>query len=373
MTIFDVPLEELRRRTSIKWTRFEPDVIPMFVAEMDVRTPRPIVEALQHAMDEGDFGYPEEPLYQESYVDFAKWRWGWETEANNFITSGDVMQGMRYALEASSERGDKVVFNPPIYPPFRQITDATKRTPVEVPLIDDRLDLEGLERAFADGAKVFLLCSPHNPTGTIHTRDELTTVAELAKQHGVTVISDEIHSPFAGEEFTPFLSLPNLGKAFLSTSAAKAFNLAGLKAGLLAASEESQETLAELPSYVHEATSHLGVIGHSAGLTHCRDWLLELQAEVAANKQFFAELIKERIPELTYEPSQGTYLAWLDCSPLGLENPAEFFHEQARVRFNFGTDFAPESQQFARVNLATSRDIIDEAVKRMRDALIARG
>lgn len=373
MPIFDCTLDELRRRTSIKWSRFEPDVIPMFVAEMDVRTPAPIAEALQATIGEGDFGYPEQPLYQESFVDFAKWRWGWETSADRFITTGDVMQGLRYALEAATEPGDGVVFNPPIYPPFRQITAATHRTAVEVPLVDDRLDLEGLEQAFADGAKAFMLCSPHNPTGTIHTRDELARVAELAKRHDVTMLVDEIHAPFAGEEFTPFLSVPDVGKAFLSTSAAKAFNLAGMKAGLLTASEASKPTLDALPSYVHEATSHIGVIAHSAGLKHCREWLAELQQEIASNKQYFSELLAERIPELSHEPSEGTYLAWLDCSPLGLEDPCAFFHEQARVRFQSGSDFAPEAQQFVRVNLATSRSIIDEAVARMSSALRARG
>ena len=365
MTIFDLTIDELRRRTSIKWTRWEPDVIPMFVAEMDTRMPEAVTEALTRAIADGDTGYPEQPIYEEAYADFASWRWGWDADPSTFRTSGDVMQGMRHALEAATDPGDGVVFNPPIYPPFRSIIDATGRRPVEVPLVDDRLDLERLARAFADGARAYLLCSPHNPNGTVFTRAELEQVAELARAHDVTVIVDEVHAPFNGPEFTPYLALENVGKAILSTSAAKAFNLAGLKAGLLAASPDSLPALRSMPDLVGEATSHLGVIAHTAGLDGARDWIVEAQAEIEANKRLFARLVDERLPALRYEPSRGTYLAWLDCTPLGLAHPGRHFHEEARVRFNFGDDFGSQYSQWVRVNLATAPAIIEEAVEKL--------
>lgn len=369
MTVFDCPLEELRRRTSIKWTRWEPDVLPMFIAEMDCRMPEPIARRLQEAMATGDTGYPEQPIYQEAYADFARWRWGWDVDTDRFTTSGDVMQGMRYTLELVTEPGDGVVINPPIYPPFRQIIDHTRRQQVEVPLVDGRLDLDGMERAFADGARAALLCSPHNPTGTVHTREELTALAELGVQYDVTIIVDEIHSPFNGKEFTPFLSLPDVGKAVVSTSGAKAFNLAGLKAGLLIASDESLDVLGRLPSYVGEAMSHFGAIAHATGLTECRDWLVEAKEEIDANKRLFADLLAEHIPQLTYTPSEATYLAWLDCSALGVPDPGRFFHEEGRVRFNLGSEFASETATWVRINLATSQDMIREAVARMEGAV----
>nr|WP_108870783.1 aminotransferase class I/II-fold pyridoxal phosphate-dependent enzyme [Tessaracoccus timonensis] len=372
MAIFDVPLDELRGRTSIKWTRFEPDVLPMFVAEMDCRVPEPVVQRIEQALRDGDTGYPEQPIYREAFADFAEWRWGWVPNLANATRSGDVMQGMRYAIEAVTRPGDPVVFNPPIYPPFRQIIDGTARTPVEVPLVDDRLDLDGLERAFADGARAYLLCSPHNPNGTVHTRDELAQVAQLARRHDVTVIVDEIHAPFNGEEFTPFLALDDPGKAIVSTSAAKAFNLAGLKAGLLFASDEVAHALQRMPSYVGEAMSHFGALAHTAALTHCREWIVELQGELAHNRRLFADLVGEHLPMLRYEPAEGTYLAWLDCTPLDIDNPGAFFHEQGRVRFNFGADFAPETSQWVRVNLATSPEIIEEGVRRMSSAVALR-
>ncbi|WP_297741433.1 MalY/PatB family protein [uncultured Tessaracoccus sp.] len=372
MAIFDVPLDELRRRTSIKWTRFEPDVLPMFVAEMDCRVPEPVAQRIEQALRDGDTGYPEQPIYREAFADFAEWRWGWTPNLANATRSGDVMQGMRYAIEAVTAPGDRVVFNPPIYPPFRQIINGTARTPVEVPLVDDRLDFDGLDHAFADGARAYLLCSPHNPNGTVHTLEELAQVAELARRHDVTVIVDEIHAPFNGAEFTPFLALDDPGKAIVSTSAAKAFNLAGLKAGLLFASDAAADALHRMPSYVGEAMSHFGALAHTAALTHCREWLVELQGELERNRRLFADLLSEHLPMLRYEPAEGTYLAWLDCTPLGIDSPGALFHEQGRVRFNFGADFAPETAQWVRVNLATSREIIEEGIRRMSVAVNVR-
>lgn len=371
MTIFDVPLAQLRRRTSVKWARFEPDVLPMFVAEMDCRVPEPVIERVERALRDGDTGYPEQPIYREAFADFAQWRWGWTPNIANATRCGDVMQGLRYALEAVTDVNDKVVINPPIYPPFRQIIAGTRRTAVEVPLRDDRLDLAGLERAFADGARAYLLCSPHNPNGTVHTRDELAQVAQLARRYDVTVLVDEIHAPLSGREFTPYLSLDNPGKAILSTSAAKAFNLAGIKASLLFASDDAADALRRLPVYAAEAMSHLGAIAHATALNECRDWIVELQTEIEQHRRLFAELVREQLPMLHYEPAAGTYLAWLDCSPLGVPEPGRLFHEQGRVRCNFGAEFAPEHAQWVRVNLATSPELIAEGVRRMAAAVTA--
>lgn len=366
--VFDLTQAQLRKRTSIKWTRFPADVLPMFVAEMDCELPPTVAERLRRAIADGDTGYPEQPVYQEAYADFARWRWAWDADPSMAVTTGDVMQGMRFALEACTEPGDAVVFNSPIYSPFRETILGTARRGVDVALVDDRLDLDGLERAFADGAKAFLLCSPHNPNGTVHTREELTAVADLAERHGVTVISDEIHAPFNGEEFTPYLSL-DVDRAFVATSAAKAFNLAGLKAGLLFASDAERGRLDGLPPYAHEATSHFGAMAHAEALTSAREWLLDASREIAENKRLFSDLLGQHLPQLSYTPSEGTYLAWLDCSPLALEHPGQHFHERGRVRFNFGETFSPAHRQWVRLNLAASQSTIGEGIRRMKLSL----
>ncbi|MEO7588486.1 MAG: aminotransferase class I/II-fold pyridoxal phosphate-dependent enzyme [Arachnia sp.] len=375
MPLFDVPLDDLRRRTSIKWRRFAPDVLPMFVAEMDVHLAAPVAERLQRAITDGDTGYPELPLYQEAFASFAEWMWGWSLDPTaDMSLAGDVMSGMRELLLAITQPGDAVVINPAIYPPFRLICHTTGRPLLEVPMrADGRLDLAGLEEAFsgARGPKpaAYLLCSPHNPHGTIHTRDELAVVAQLAEKYSVTVISDEIHAPVAGSAHVPFVTLPGAERSFVVTSASKSWNLAGLKAGLIVAGPEVRDVVHGLPAHVAESVSHLGVLSHAAALTDARDWLQELTVEIAQNKVHFAEELARQLPACPYEPSEGTYLAWLDCSALGLEFPAARFHEVGRVRFGFGTDYDPAATQHIRVNLGTSRDLITEGVRRMAASL----
>lgn len=346
----------------------------MFVAEMDVFLAEPVAARLQQAIVDGDTGYPELPLYQEAFASFAHWMWGWEPDRASMLLVGDVMSGMRELLLATTQPGDAVVINPAIYPPFRAVCLGSGRPILEVPMGDDsRLDLDGLEEAFAGGRgprpTAYLLCSPHNPHGTVHTREELAAVAGLAARYDVTVISDEIHAPLAGPEHVPFVTLPGAEQSFVVTSASKSWNLAGLKAGLIIAGPQARTNLEPLPVHVPESVSHLGVLAHSAALMEARDWVVELNAEIAENKVHFADELKRLIPELSYKPSAGTYLAWLDCSPLGLASPAARFHEVGRVRFGPGTDYDPLATQHVRVNLGTSKSLITEGVLRMAASL----
>lgn len=373
MPLFDVSLEDLRRRTSIKWRRFAPDVLPMFVAEMDVHLAPPIAERLRRAIDDGDTGYPELPFYEEAFASFADWMWDWSPEPADMLLAGDVMSGMRELLLATTEAGDAVVVNPAVYPPFRQVCRNAERPILEVPMDNGRLDLDGLEEAFSGARgprpKAYFLCSPHNPHGTVHTREELGVVAALAGTHGVTVISDEIHAPLAGPEHVPFTTLPGAERSFVVTSASKSWNLAGLKAGLLVAGTQARGVLDSLPAHVPETASHLGVLAHSTALDEAREWLQELTIEIARNKTHFAAEIERQLPACSYEPSLGTYLAWLDCAPLGLESPARQFHEVGRVRFGPGTDYDRDATQHVRVNLGTSTELITEGVRRMAASL----
>ncbi|WP_197511483.1 MalY/PatB family protein [Tessaracoccus coleopterorum] len=317
------------------------------------------------ALRQGDTGYPELPAYQEAMSDFAQWQWGWTFDPADATLVTDVVTGMRDALEAVSRPGDGVVINPPIYPPFRGVSH--DRRIIEVPMVDGRLDVEGLEEAFrTQRPAAFLLCSPHNPEGTIHTRAELEAVAQMAAQYNVAVISDEIHAPLAGSAHVPYLAVEGAGNAVIVTSASKSFNLAALKSGLIIGDAGIR---ANLRPMVSDGASYFGVLAHSAALTHGRGWLAEASAEIAGNKALFADLLRRHLPEIDHSPSEGTYLAWVDCSPLGLSNPGEHFHRVGRVRFNFGSEFAQETASFVRVNLATSHEIIEEAVRRMADSV----
>ena len=363
-------LDELRRRTSTKWTEYDADVLPLWVAEMDVALAGPVREALERAVNLGDTGYPGRNAYAEALGAFVEDRFGWSgfDPARTSLVA-DVMTGAMEAVKVLSEAGDAVVVNPPVYPPFFGFLEATGRRVLEVPLRHGRLDLDGLAQTFADRRPaVFFLCSPHNPTGTVHTADELAAVARLADEHHVRVVADEIHAPLvlAGAEFTPYLSVPGSATGFSVMSASKAWNLAGLKAAVLVAGPDAAEDLARLPWVVSHGPTHLGVIAHTAALAQGREWLDDLRDGLQENRTLLGTLLAKHLPEASFTPPQATYLAWLDCTRLSLgTDPSRFFLERARVAVNEGPTFGAGGAGHVRLNYATSQAILAEAVERM--------
>jgi cystathionine beta-lyase len=364
-------LDDLRTRTSIKWRMYPPDVLPLWVAEMDAMPAPPVVEALEDALRRGDIGYPPlDTSYAEALADVARRRWGWEPDVTATQTVADVLTGVHHALAALSSPGDVVLVPSPVYPPLLDFTAEMDRRVVPVPLTaEGRLDLDAIGAAM-DGARVLLLCSPHNPTGTVHTAEELRSVAALAEEHGVDVVVDEIHALLVpeGETFTPYLSVSERG--LVVTSASKAFNLAGLKAGVIVAGPRSRDVVAGLPHSLGYGVSHLGAIAHMAAWRHGDEWIDSVNAAVASNAVLLGELLAERLPSVGYRPPQATYLAWLDCTALGLgDDPADVFLERGRVALNAGAAFGIGGAGHVRLNLAASRATLAEAVDRMAAAL----
>jgi cystathionine beta-lyase len=372
-------LEQLRRRTSVKWRTFPEDVLPLWVAEMDVPLAEPVARALTAAVALGDTGYPTGTAYAEALAEFARKRWGWGGLAvKHTAIVPDVMLGVVEMLKLVSGPGDPVVVNCPVYPPFYQFVATMGRPILEAPLdADGRLDPAVLEDAFqraaqGSGRPVYLLCSPHNPTGTVHTAAELTDVARLARAYGVRVVADEIHAPIVagGASFVPYLSVPGAENGLSLMSASKAWNLAGLKAALAVAGPEAAGDLARLPEEVSHGPSHLGIIAHTAALRDGGDWLDAVLSGLDDNRRLLADLLSEHLPAVRYAPAQGTYLAWLDCRELGLgDDPADVFLRRGRVALNCGTHFGTGGTGFVRMNLATSPELITEAVRRMAAAL----
>ena len=371
-------LAELRRRTSVKWRRYPPDVLPLWVAEMDTALAAPIAEALTEALAIGDTGYPEGTVYAEAFAEFASRRWGWDFDVAACANVPDVMMGIVAVLELVTGRGDPVVINSPVYPPFYGFLRYMDRQVIEAPLnVEHRIDLAALDAAFARAVAggrraAFLVCSPHNPTGTVHTSVELSAVAELAERRGVRVVADEIHAPIVYPEsrHVPYLSLAGTESAFALLSASKAWNLAGLKAALAVAGTGATEDLARMPQEVRHGPSHLGIIAHVAALRHAGRWLDGLLGGLDANRTLLAELLAEHLPSVGYRQPQGTYLAWLDCRALTLgDDPAAVFLERGRVALNSGTSFGTGGAGHARLNLATSAEILGEAVVRMASAV----
>jgi cystathionine beta-lyase len=378
MPLLSLPLDELRARTSLKWRVYEPNVLPMWVAEMDVAVHPAVRDAVHAAVEGNDTGYPYGTAYAEAFAAMALARWDWRIDAPaQARRAGDVMNSILAVLESCTSPGDAVVINPPVYPPFRQVIAGYRRRIVEAPLTGaGRLDLSTLEAAFAgpDRPTAYLLCSPHNPTGVVHTEDELVSVMDLATRHGVQVIVDEIHAPLVdpGIAFVPLLAVPGGEAAVSVTSAGKTWNLAAFKAGLIVAGTAATHLLSALPPLAQQSTGHLANIAHTAALTSAQDWVDEIVVEIAANKRLLADQLAAHLPDVRYVPAEGTYLAWVDCSGLGLPDPARHFLEQGRVAFSPGLNFARDAQQWVRVNLACSPELVVEGVRRMAGAVAGR-
>ncbi|MFI1800301.1 MalY/PatB family protein [Streptomyces sp. NPDC020379] len=372
-------LAELRLRTSTKWTAYPPDVLPLWVAEMDTPVAEPVVRAVTRAMERGDTGYAGGTEYARALDAFARERWGWDgVVAERTAIMPDVMLGVVEILKLITSPGDAVVVNSPVYPPFYAFVEHLDRRIVEAPLDEaGRIDPATLEPACREAVRggrraAYLLCSPHNPTGTVHTARELAAVAELTAGHGVRVVVDEIHAPLvlAGTRFVPYLSVPGAESAFSMMSASKAWHLAGLKAALAVAGPGAAADLARLPGEVSHGPSHLGVIAHTAALRHGGDWLDALLAGLDGNRRLLADLLARQLPEVGYAPPEATYLAWLDCRPLGLgDRAASVFLEHGRVALTAGSGFGTGGAGHVRLNFATPPEVLTEAVGRMRKAL----
>ncbi|MFI1364733.1 MalY/PatB family protein [Streptomyces griseochromogenes] len=371
-------LERLRRRTSMKWRTYPEDVLPLWVAEMDVPLAEPVVRAVTDALALGDTGYPAGTAYAEALAGFAAKRWNWDGIAvEHTAIVPDVMLGVVEMLKLVTGPGDPVIVNSPVYPPFYQFVTHMDRRVVEAPLgTGVRIDLDRLADAFREataggGRAAYLLCSPHNPTGTVHTAAELAAVADLAERYGVRVVADEIHAPLVapGVTFVPYLSVPGAERGLSLMSASKGWNLAGLKAALALAGPGAD--LAQMPEEVSHGPSHLGVIAHTAALNDGTAWLEALLAGIDANRRLLTDLLAEHLPAIRPCPGEATYLAWLDCRALGLgEDPAAVFLDRGRVALSSGPDFGTGGAGHVRLNLATSPDILTEAVRRMAAALI---
>ncbi|MFJ8077147.1 MalY/PatB family protein [Streptomyces sp. NPDC096176] len=372
-------LDQLRRRTSMKWRTYAPDVLPLWVAEMDVPLAGPIAAAITDAVALGDTGYPAGTAYAEALAAFAAKRWNWHGLAvERTAIVPDVMLGIVEVLKLLSGPGDAVVVNSPVYPPFYAFVGHMDRRVVQAPLgADLRIDLTVLEDTFRQvttGGRraAYLLCSPHNPTGTVHTAAELSAVAALAEQYGVRVVADEIHAPVVAPATTyvPYLSVPGADSAFSLVSASKAWNLAGLKAALAVAGPAAAQDLARMPEEVSHGPSHLGVIAHTAALREATGWLDAVLTGLDANRRLLAGLLAEHLPDISYRPAEATYLAWLDCRRLGLgDDPAAVFLERGKVALTSGVPFGTGGAGHVRLNLATSSRLITDAVRRMAAAV----
>lgn len=374
----ELDLPTLRQRRSMKWARYPDDVLPLWVAEMDTALAPPIRDTLRAAVDIGDTGYADPGGLAQAYAGFSGARFGWAPDPKDMLLAGDVAQGMISVLRVVTSPGDAVILNTPAYPPFfPDIVNAGRRI-CESPLACDadgryRLDLDRLERDVArSDVTAYVLVNPHNPTGVVLSREELTAVAELCDRHGVRVLADEIHAPLTYPgPFVPYLSVPGTDRDFALVAASKAWNLAGLKSAMIVAGgQAAAEALRRIPEEAQYTSGLLGVLASEVALRDGVAWLDAVLSALDTNRSLLARLLEEYLPQVHYRPPAATYLAWLDCRDLGLAGePAEFFLEQARVAVNAGPSFGPGGAGFVRLNFATSPTVLETAVARMARAV----
>jgi len=369
-------LDELRKRKSSKWRHYPNDVLPLPVAEMDFPMAPAVKAGLQDMLDRSDTGYLGEfPELFEAFAKFSKSRWNWQPDTSQIRMATDVGVGIVEVMRTLIKAGDKVMLNSPVYENIWKWITEVHAELVDVPLSEDglnyKLDLEAIEREYAKGVKLHILCSPHNPVGIIHTRSELETIATLAKKYGVIVLSDEIHGPltFNKKEFFPFLSVSNDAKevGIIITSASKSFNFAGLKCALIITeSVKLKEKINTMPPAVTWRASLFGAVASTSAYSDSEEWLDGVLITLDENRNLVKKLIDTKIPTIKYRIPDFGYLAWFDVSSLGLgSDPAAQILERSKLALNAGVLYGPKHSNFVRFNFGTSEEIINQAFERL--------
>ncbi len=366
----------LRRRDGAKWGA-RPVDYAAWVADMDFEVAPPIAAALHGVIDRHEFGYPNwggpyalSPAGQQ-FVTRMSDRFGWEPDVDEVVDLIDVLQGVRAAVYHRSAPGDGVVLHMPAYFPFIDTIETMGRRRVDVTWTDGGFDYDDLdERLTRDGARIWILCHPHNPLGHVFDRAELERIAEIAMRHDLLVIADEVHADLCmpGVEHVPFAALGTEveRRTVTVTSASKAFNLAGLRWAVMHVGDAGlRDALAGLPGHYLGAPNRMGVAAAVAAWTECDDWLRDVVAVVDENRLALASLLEQHLPGVDYRPPSATYLAWLDCRELGFDDePHEVFRARG-VELSPGPQFGPTGAGHVRVNLATSPSILADMVAAM--------
>lgn len=377
----DVDLDALRRRRTVKWTLHGPDVLAAWVAEMDFAVAEPVRAAILDAVDREEFGYAAADLSEltEACAAFLARRYGWSVPPTRVFPVADVLVGIAGALDAFSPAGCGVVVPTPAYPPFFAVVARGGRVPVEVPLVagaDGRwaLDLDAVDAALGGGARAVLLCNPQNPTGTVFDRGELEALARIVDRHGARVVADELHAPlvYPGRVHVPYptVSAAAAAHSVVVTSASKAWNIPGLKCAQVVVPDRADaQSWRNLPGFAVADPAPIGIAAAVAAYTEGEPWLAELLAHLDGNRRRLADLLATGLPGVGYRPPDATYLAWLDCAALGLDDPAGWFLAHARVAVNDGPPFGTGFEQCVRLNFGTSRALLERIVGQMGAAL----
>lgn len=367
---------------SSKWSRFPADVLPMWVADMDFAAPPQVIEAIRRRLEHPVMGYavPRAELVEFIVADL-KAKYDWTILPEDLVFMPGVAAGFNMALKAMLAPGSGVVVQTPMYRPILNAPGHWGMQRVDVPLERGQggyvTDMDALA-AGLDRAGAFILCNPHNPTGKVFTRNELAAIAEMTSARDTLVISDEIHCDLLhdGRRHVPFASLsPDIARRTVTLMAAsKTYNIAGLKCGFAIIPDKTiRDRMADARLGLVDSNNLIGLEATLAAYRECDDWKAEMLAYIGANRDHLAAELGRRFPGIRLVVPEGTFLAWLDCSGLGLPTDAfSWFLEEAKVGFSAGPEFGAGNSQFVRLNFGCSRAALNEGLDRMERALSRR-
>ncbi len=356
----------------MKWRKHGDDVLAAWVADMDLEPAPVVLDAIQAVIDRGDFGYNHVARDQlgEVFAERQHAKHGWSIDAGDVRLFCDVLHGIETMLWLMTKPGDGVVVLPPIYPPFRNsIMGTAGREIIECPLDRDgwRLNADTLESVITPRTKMLLMCNPHNPTGRVFSSEELTAVAEVCERHDLLVVSDEVWADLLhpGSVHLPFQPFAPTRTVTMS-SASKSFSLAGLRCAVAHVAHDGvRAKLDELPTHVLGAVNTLGAEATLAGWLHGDPWLAATKKHLTAQRDHLASRLASEAPGVVWQVPEATYLAWLDVSAydLGAE-PSETLLTEGKVALSTGLTYGPGGESFVRMNVATSRPILDAVIDR---------
>lgn len=368
---------------STKWSRYPADVLPMWVADMDFAAPPVVIEALQQRLLHPLVGYSvaQDNLREAIIADLWN-KYAWQVKPQELIFLPGVESGFNMALKALVQPQQNVVVQVPNYPPLRQAPGHWGLTKVELEFVAQAdgsylTPMTALRDALAGGGAL-LLSNPHNPLGKVFGAQELRDVADICMAQDAWIISDEIHAElcFDGRVHVPTASLSAeiAQRTITLMSASKAYNIAGLKTSFMIIQNAAlRERVNQARCGMVDSVNPLGMEATRVAYSEGAPWLAELKVYLQGNRDWLVEAVRSRLPGVTIDVPQGTYLAWLDCSALDLVNPQQFFLEQAKVGLSAGVDFGDRHQQFVRLNFGCPRSLLEEGIGRMERALAQRG
>jgi cystathionine beta-lyase len=382
--------EVIDRRASdgIKWLAYPADVLPMWVADMDFRSPEPVVQALRERVEHGVFGYAATlPGLVDAIVAWAAERYGWRIEREHVVMLPGLVSGLNSVVRAYGHIGDSTIMLSPIYGPMFSSSYEQGMRPTLVPLVTTQsgatvrfeIDFDAFEKAIAPRTTIMMLCHPHNPVGREFTREELLRLGEIALKHNLIICSDEIHGDLMldGRRHTPFASLsPELANRTVTLMApSKTFNVPGLGCSFaIVTNPHLRQRLNGAISGILPHNNVLGMVAAEASFKHGGPWLADLQAYLTGSRDMLVQYVAEHMPHVAVTVPEATYLAFLDFRSAGLnKDPYAYFLSKAKVALSGGTGFGAAGEGFARFNFGCPRSTMMEALERMAEALPVNG